>query len=70
MKEMLRYIDCYRDVTLNSKKEKKKKKYRPNAFSFPQSLSEKCLLEKLYKVAFKNSSVKEHKAEFFPQKSL
>ena len=37
MKDMIKYIDCYRDVTLNMKK--KKKKNKPNAFNFPESLS-------------------------------
>lgn len=34
-KDIIRYIDCYRDVTLNTKKEKKKNKKKPNAFNFP-----------------------------------
>ena len=61
VRDMIKYIDCYRDVTLSMKKEKNKKKNKPNAFNFPESLSEKCLLEKLYRKAFKRSPTKEAK---------
>lgn len=48
-KDIVKYVDYYREVIIKCKKEKKKKKVeKPNAFSFPESLSEKCLLHNLY----------------------
>lgn len=72
---MLKYVDMYREVFLHKKKEKKKsKKSRPNAFNFPESLSEKCLLEKLYKKSFSNLRKEKNTQSinevFFPQKSI
>ena len=55
---MIKYVDMYREVVLHKKKEKKRKNSsRPNAFNFPESLSEKCLLEKLYRKTFSNVDI-------------
>lgn len=42
---------------LKSKREKKRK-VKENAFNFPSSLSEKCLLEKLYRNTYKVTPTK------------
>lgn len=44
------------------KKEKiKRKKNKPNVFSIPESFSEKCLLDKLYRNSLKNIDSKKKK---------
>lgn len=64
---------------MNCKKDKKKKATsKPNAFNLPESLSEKCLLQSLYKKRIANIKCLKEKGEesaevteiFLPLKSI